>query len=89
VEIGKIRGRRKEVSLALNVANNQYAGFGPGTANLFRKNGWIVRTILGKLEPTTRTTSTANFYHLFMSRHIVIAIHSPLTGILLKCHTGE
>jgi uncharacterized protein YecE (DUF72 family) len=37
VETGKIRGRRKEVALAMIAANNHYAGFGPGTANLFRK----------------------------------------------------
>ena len=36
-ETGKIRGRRKEVNLAMIAANNHYAGFGPGTANLFRK----------------------------------------------------
>jgi uncharacterized protein YecE (DUF72 family) len=37
VEKGEIRGRRKEVNLAMIAANNHYAGFGPGTANLFRK----------------------------------------------------
>jgi uncharacterized protein YecE (DUF72 family) len=37
VESGRERGRRKEVSLAMIAANNHYAGFGPGTANLFRK----------------------------------------------------
>jgi uncharacterized protein YecE (DUF72 family) len=38
VENGKERGRkRKDVSLAMIAANNHYAGFGPGTANLFRK----------------------------------------------------
>jgi uncharacterized protein YecE (DUF72 family) len=36
-ETGKIRGRRKDVNLAMIAANNHYAGFGPGTANLFRK----------------------------------------------------
>jgi hypothetical protein len=36
VETEKERGR-KEVSLAMIAANNLYAGFGPGTANLFRK----------------------------------------------------
>lgn len=30
------RGRKKEVSLAMIAANNDYAGFGPGIANLFR-----------------------------------------------------
>ena len=38
VESGRERGRkRKDVSLAMIAANNHYAGFGPGTANLFRK----------------------------------------------------
>jgi hypothetical protein len=37
VETGKERGRRKEVNLAMIAANNHYAGFGPGTVNLFRK----------------------------------------------------
>ena len=37
VENGKERGRNKEVNLAMIAANNHYAGFGPGTANLFRK----------------------------------------------------
>ena len=36
VETEKERDR-KEVSLAMIAANNHYAGFGPGTANLFRK----------------------------------------------------
>jgi uncharacterized protein YecE (DUF72 family) len=36
-KIGKIRGRRKDVSLAMIAANNHYADFEPGTANLFRK----------------------------------------------------
>ena len=37
VESGKERGGKKEVNLAMIAANNHYAGFGPGTANLFRK----------------------------------------------------
>ena len=32
-----MRGKNKEVGLAMIAANNHYAGFGPGTANLFRK----------------------------------------------------
>jgi hypothetical protein len=36
VETEKERGR-KEVSLDMIAANNHYAGFGPGAANLFRK----------------------------------------------------
>jgi hypothetical protein len=30
-------GRRKSINLAIVSANNHYAGFGPGTANIFRK----------------------------------------------------
>jgi uncharacterized protein YecE (DUF72 family) len=37
VERGKERSTKKEVSLAMIAANNHYAGFGPGTSNLFRK----------------------------------------------------
>src|SRR5918999_803622 len=37
VESGKERSRNKEVNLAMIAANNHYAGFGPGTASLFRK----------------------------------------------------
>ncbi len=37
VENKKERGRRNEVKLAMIAANNHYAGFGPGTVNLFRK----------------------------------------------------
>src|SRR5918999_6310046 len=37
VESGKERGRKNEVNLAMIAANNHYAGFGPGTSNLFRK----------------------------------------------------
>jgi hypothetical protein len=37
VESGKERDRNKEVNLAMIAANNHYTGFGPGTANLFRK----------------------------------------------------
>ena len=34
-EMGEVKN--KEVSLAMIAANNHYAGFGPGTANMFRK----------------------------------------------------
>jgi uncharacterized protein YecE (DUF72 family) len=36
VEEGKERGRRSEVRDAMIAANNHYAGFGPGTVNIFR-----------------------------------------------------
>ena len=35
-EIGKGKGRRSEVRDAMIAANNHYAGFGPGTVNIFR-----------------------------------------------------
>src|SRR5438094_9654965 len=31
------KGRRKSINLAIVSSNNHYAGFGPGTANIFRK----------------------------------------------------
>ena len=31
------QGRRKSINLTIVSANNHYAGFGPGTANIFRK----------------------------------------------------
>jgi hypothetical protein len=31
------RGGRKSINLGIASANNHYAGFGPGTANIFRK----------------------------------------------------
>ena len=36
VEVGKEKGRRSEVRDAMIAANNHYAGFGPGTVNIFR-----------------------------------------------------
>jgi uncharacterized protein YecE (DUF72 family) len=36
VEMGKEKGRRSEVRDAMIAANNHYAGFGPGTVNIFR-----------------------------------------------------
>jgi hypothetical protein len=36
VEGGSEKGRRSEVRDAMIAANNHYAGFGPGTVNIFR-----------------------------------------------------
>jgi uncharacterized protein YecE (DUF72 family) len=36
VDSGMGKGKGKEVSLAMIAANNHYAGFGPGTVNIFR-----------------------------------------------------
>ena len=36
VEGGREKGRRSEVRDAMIAANNHYAGFGPGTVNIFR-----------------------------------------------------
>jgi hypothetical protein len=41
VEGGREKGRRSEVRDAMIAANNHYAGFGPGTVNIFR-NMWLV-----------------------------------------------
>jgi hypothetical protein len=38
--MGKERGRRNKVSLAVIAANNHYAGFGPGTLTCSEK--WLV-----------------------------------------------
>ena len=35
--VEKERGKEEEISLAMIAANNHYAGFGPGTVNIFRK----------------------------------------------------
>ena len=34
---GEEKGRRKRISLTIVSANNHYAGFGSGTANIFRE----------------------------------------------------
>ena len=33
----RARGEHREINLAIVAANNHYSGFGPGTANTFRK----------------------------------------------------
>ena len=35
-EVGNVKGRRSEVRDAMIATNNHYAGFGPGTVNIFR-----------------------------------------------------
>jgi uncharacterized protein YecE (DUF72 family) len=35
--VKKARIEHREINLAIVAANNHYAGFGPGTANIFRK----------------------------------------------------
>jgi hypothetical protein len=58
---GNVRGN-KEVRLAVIAANNHYAGFGPGTANLFRKMvglselSWEDSTNTNASSTTTATT---------------------------------
>jgi len=44
----KEKGRRKNINLALVSANNHYAGFAPGTANLFRKMVRLPEAAWGK-----------------------------------------
>jgi hypothetical protein len=36
--------QRDKLNLAIVAANNHYAGFGPGTANAFRKNVGFIRS---------------------------------------------
>jgi hypothetical protein len=43
-------GRRKSINLAIVSANNHYAGFGPGTANIFRKMVGLPEAAWGKDE---------------------------------------
>jgi uncharacterized protein YecE (DUF72 family) len=43
-------GRRKGINLAIVSANNHYAGFGPGTANIFRKMVGLPEVIWSKDE---------------------------------------
>jgi uncharacterized protein YecE (DUF72 family) len=43
-------GRRKSISLAIVSANNHYAGFGPGTANIFRKMVGLPEAVWSKDE---------------------------------------
>ena len=47
----KGEGRRKSINLAIvSSANNHYAGFGPGTANIFRKIVGLPEATLSKQE---------------------------------------
>ena len=41
------RGRKNNINLAIVAANNHYAGFGPGTANLFRSVVGLPQATLG------------------------------------------
>jgi len=49
-EDGGRRGRRKSTNLAIVSANNHYAGFGPETANIFRKMVQLPEVIWEKEE---------------------------------------
>ena len=65
---GKVRrvikeeGRgRKNINLAIVSANNHYAGFGPGTANIFRKMVGLPEVTWG--EETDKSHLHGNLYH--------------------------
>ena len=65
---GKVRrvvkeeGRgRKNINLAIVSANNHYAGFGPGTANIFRKMIGLPELTWG--EETDKSHLHGNLYH--------------------------
>jgi hypothetical protein len=44
------RKRKKSINLAIVSANNHYAGFGPGTANIFRKMVGLPEAVWSKDE---------------------------------------
>jgi uncharacterized protein YecE (DUF72 family) len=47
------RRREDEVNLAIVTANNHYAGFGPGTANMFRNMVGLTETTWNDSKQTT------------------------------------
>ena len=51
-----------EINLAIVAANNRYAGFGPGTANMFRKMiGFEEATWKDKKVPLTEENKSSSF----------------------------
>ena len=46
----KEQGGRNSINLAIVSANNHYAGFGPGTANIFRKMVGLPEAVWSNVE---------------------------------------
>jgi uncharacterized protein YecE (DUF72 family) len=63
----KEEGRRKSINLAIVSANNHYAGFGPGTANIFRKMVGLPEVIWSKDEDKENKKEADGKSHLHNS----------------------
>jgi hypothetical protein len=57
------KGRRKSINLAIVSANNHYAGFGPGTANIFRKMVGLPETQFSKDEENKKGEDDKSYSH--------------------------
>jgi hypothetical protein len=57
------RGRRKSINLAIVTANNHYAGFGPGTANIFRKMVGLQEAAWSKVEENKKEEDGKSYLH--------------------------
>ena len=67
----RVREEHRKINLAIVAANNHYAGFGPGTANTFRKmldlsevtwnNAEVPQTEAETLSKNTKQTSLSDF----------------------------
>ena len=60
---GEGRGRRKSINLAIVSANNHYAGFGPGTANIFRKMAGLQEVVWSKEEENNNEQEYTSHLH--------------------------
>ena len=69
-EEGGGRGRRKSINLAIVSANNHYAGFGPGTANIFRKMVGLPEVVWSKDEDKDKKEEDDKSYLQSSSRSI-------------------
>ena len=59
----KEEGRRKNINLAIVSANNHYAGFGPGTANIFRKMVGLSEATWSKEEENNKEEDDKSYLH--------------------------
>jgi uncharacterized protein YecE (DUF72 family) len=77
-------GGGKEISLAIVAANNHYAGFGPGTANMFRKMvGLSEVSWTDEMSPPPRQQQTdASNSHLSSKNQVVKKQQSRLTDFV-------
>jgi hypothetical protein len=66
-EDGGGRGRRKSTNLAIVSANNHYAGFGPETANIFRKMVQLPGKLYGKKWRRRKRTTNRTYRVTYIS----------------------